>query len=142
MQDTIVGLESGADDYVTKPFSPRELLARIKAVMRRRAPQLTDDVVEIEDLKLDPVAHRVSTPVATSLWGRPSSGCCILHDPSGARTTSRRPAARRGLGDHVFVEERTVDVHIRRLRQHSNPPPNTIPWWKRVREPVIASGAP
>jgi len=59
-QDTIVGLESGADDYVTKPFSPRELLARIKAVMRRRAPQLTDDVVEIEDLRLDPVAHRVS----------------------------------------------------------------------------------
>src|SRR6476660_8118161 len=58
-QDTIAGLESGADDYVTKPFSPRELLARIKAVMRRRAPQLTDDV-EIADLKLYPVAHRVS----------------------------------------------------------------------------------
>src|SRR5258708_8062630 len=59
-QDTIEGLESGADDYVTKPFSPRELLARIKAVMRRRAPQLTDDIVQIAGLKLDPVAHRVT----------------------------------------------------------------------------------
>jgi len=88
-QDTIAGLESGADDYVTKPFSPRELLARIKAVMRRRAPQLTDDVVEIADLRLDPVAHRVS---AAEVWG-----------------------------DHVFVEERTVDVHIRRLRQALEP---------------------
>src|SRR5258708_10944317 len=59
-QNTIAGLESGADDYVTKPFSPRELLARIKAVMRRRAPQLTDDAVQTGDLKLDPVAHRVT----------------------------------------------------------------------------------
>src|SRR6476660_2620669 len=59
-QDTIAGLESGADDYVTKPFSPRELLARIKAVMRRRAPQLADDVVEIAGLRIDPAAHQVS----------------------------------------------------------------------------------
>src|SRR5512134_1121120 len=58
-QDKVTALESGADDYVTKPFSARELLARIKAVMRRRAPQLTDDAVEIDGLGLDPVSHRV-----------------------------------------------------------------------------------
>ena len=59
-RDKVEGLESGADDYVTKPFSPKELLARIKAVLRRRAPQLTDDTIEIEGLQLDPAAHRVS----------------------------------------------------------------------------------
>src|SRR5262249_61589801 len=69
-QDTVAGLESGADDYVTKPFSPRELLARIKAVMRRRAPQLTDDAVEIAGLRLDPIAHRV-TASGTHLPPRP-----------------------------------------------------------------------
>src|SRR6266446_2425914 len=64
-QDKVTALESGADDYVTKPFSARELLARIKAVMRRRAPQLADDVVEVAGLKLDPVAHRVSAAGAS-----------------------------------------------------------------------------
>ncbi len=104
-QDTIAGLESGADDYVTKPFSPRELLARIKAVMRRRAPQLTDDVVEIADLKLDPVAHRV-----TAARGNIDLG-----------VYSRAQLLDEVWGDHVFVEERTVDVHIRRLRQALEP---------------------
>ena len=92
-QDKIMGLDSGADDYVTKPFSPKELLARIKAVLRRRAPQLTDDVVAINGLKLDPATHRVT-----------------------ATNIEAENPIKLDLGPTVFVEERTVDVHIKRLR--------------------------
>jgi len=120
-QDTIAGLESGADDYVTKPFSPRELLARIKAVMRRRAPQLTDDVVEIEDLKLDPVAHRVSTAGGNIDLGPTEFRMLHFFMTHPERVYSRAQLLDEVWGDHVFVEERTVDVHIRRLRQALEP---------------------
>ena len=116
-QDTIAGLESGADDYVTKPFSPRELLARIKAVMRRRAPQLTDDVVEIADLKLDPVAHRVSAAGGHIGLGPTEFRMLHFFMTHPERVYSRAQLLDEVWGDHVFVEERTVDVHIRRLRQ-------------------------
>jgi len=116
-QDTIAGLESGADDYVTKPFSPRELLARIKAVMRRRAPQLTDDVVEIADLKLDPVAHRVSAAGSHIDLGPTEFRMLHFFMTHPERVYSRAQLLDEVWGDHVFVEERTVDVHIRRLRQ-------------------------
>jgi len=116
-QDTIAGLEGGADDYVTKPFSPKELLARIKAVMRRRAPQLTDDVVEIAGLRLDPATHRVSA-AGTSIEVGPTE-FRMLHFfmTHTERVYSRAQLLDEVWGDHVFVEERTVDVHIRRLRQ-------------------------
>ena len=116
-QDTIAGLEGGADDYVTKPFSPKELLARIKAVMRRRAPQLTDDVVEIAGLRLDPATHRVSA-AGTSIEVGPTE-FRMLHFfmTHTERVYSRAQRLDEVWGDHVFVEERTVDVHIRRLRQ-------------------------
>jgi len=120
-QDTIVGLESGADDYVTKPFSPRELLARIKAVMRRRAPQLTDDVVEIADLKLDPVAHRVSAAGGNIDLGPTEFRMLHFFMTHPERVYSRAQLLDEVWGDHVFVEERTVDVHIRRLRQALEP---------------------
>jgi two-component system phosphate regulon response regulator PhoB len=120
-QDTIAGLESGADDYVTKPFSPRELLARIKAVMRRRAPQLTDDVVEIEDLKLDPVAHRVSAPGGHIDLGPTEFRMLHFFMTHPERVYSRAQLLDEVWGDNVFVEERTVDVHIRRLRQALEP---------------------
>jgi len=116
-QDTIEGLESGADDYVTKPFSPRELLARIKAVMRRRAPQLTDDIVEIAGLKLDPVAHRVSAKGASVELGPTEFRMLHFLMTHPERVYSRAQLLDEIWGDHVFVEERTVDVHIRRLRQ-------------------------
>ena len=116
-QDKVAGLESGADDYVTKPFSPRELLARIKAVMRRRAPQMTDDVVEIAGLRLDPVSHRLHAGKArSSISADRIRAAAFLHD-APERVYSRAQLLDQVWGDHVFVEERTVDVHIRRLRQ-------------------------
>jgi len=120
-QDTVAGLESGADDYVTKPFSPRELLARIKAVMRRRAPQLTDDAVEIADLRLDPVAHRVSASGAQVTLGPTEFRMLHFFMTHPERVYSRAQLLDEVWGDHVFVEERTVDVHIRRLRQALEP---------------------
>ena len=107
--------------YPTKPFSPRELLARIKAVMRRRAPQLTDDVVEIEDLRLDPVAHRVSAAGGHIDLGPTEFRMLHFFMTHPERVYSRAQLLDEVWGDHVFVEERTVDVHIRRLRQALEP---------------------
>jgi two-component system phosphate regulon response regulator PhoB len=121
-QDKIMGLEAGADDYVTKPFSPKELLARIKAVLRRRAPQLTDDVVVVSGLRLDPATHRVmANQDASDNAIRVELGPTefrLLHFlmTHPERVHSRSQLLDQVWGDHVFVEERTVDVHIKRLR--------------------------
>jgi two-component system, OmpR family, phosphate regulon response regulator PhoB len=120
-QDKILGLESGADDYVTKPFSPRELLARIKAVMRRRAPQLTEDMVEIAGLRLDPAAHRVNGNGRNLDLGPTEFRLLHWFITHPERVYSRAQLLDEVWGDHVFVEERTVDVHIRRLRQALEP---------------------
>jgi two-component system phosphate regulon response regulator PhoB len=115
--DKVRGLEVGADDYVTKPFSPRELNARIKAVLRRRAPQMTDDPIEVGGLRLDPVTHRV-TGNDTSLDLGPTEFRLLHYLMSNPeRVHSRSQVLDRVWGDRVFVEDRTVDVHIRRLRQ-------------------------
>ena len=114
--DKVAGLESGADDYVTKPFSPRELMARIKAVLRRRSPQLTDEMVEIDGLKLDPVAHRVSAGDTRLELGPTEFRLLHFLMTHPERVHSRTQLLDQVWGDHVFVEERTVDVHIRRLR--------------------------
>jgi two-component system phosphate regulon response regulator PhoB len=119
--DKVTGLEAGADDYITKPFSHRELLSRIKAVLRRRAPLLCDDEVEVGTLMLDPAAHRVTaggTPL--DLW---ATEFRLLHFfmTHPERVYSRGQLLDEVWGDHVFVEERTVDVHIRRLRQALQP---------------------
>jgi two-component system, OmpR family, phosphate regulon response regulator PhoB len=119
--DKVAGLESGADDYVNKPFSPRELLARIQAVIRRRAPQLADEVIEVGGLSLDPVAHRVK--VRGRNLGLPPAEFRLLRFlmTHPERVYTRAQLLDEIWGDHVFIEERTVDVHIRRLREALEP---------------------
>ena len=119
--DKIGGLEAGADDYVTKPFSPRELLARIKALLRRAAPAATREPVEVAGLRLNPTTFRVSgngAPIELS-----PTEFRLLHfmmkQPD--RVLSRSRLLDNVWGDHVFIEERTVDVHIRRLRRALQP---------------------
>jgi two-component system phosphate regulon response regulator PhoB len=120
-QDKISGLEAGADDYLTKPFSPKELAARIKAVLRRRAPQLADDVVEIAGLRLDPGGRRVTA--AGKVIELAPTEFRLLHFfmTHPERIYSRAQVLDYVWGDHVFIEERTVDVHIRRLRKALEP---------------------
>jgi two-component system, OmpR family, phosphate regulon response regulator PhoB len=114
--DKVRGLEVGADDYVTKPFSPRELNARIKAVLRRRAPQMTDDPVEIAGLSLDPTTHRVTGNNVNITLGPTEFRLLHFFMTNEERVHIRAQLLDKVWGDRVFVEDRTVDVHIRRLR--------------------------
>ena len=115
--DKVAALEAGVDDYVTKPFSPRELLARIKAVMRRCAPQGTDNVIEIAGLRFEPATRRVSCNGRDIELGDIEFRMLHFLVTHPERIYSRAQLLDEVWGDHVFVEERTVDVHIRRLRQ-------------------------
>ena len=120
-QDKLSGLEAGADDYLTKPFSPKELAARIKAVLRRRAPQLSGDVVEVEGLRLDPASHRVTAGEARLQLSPAEFKLLHFLLAHPGRVYSRTQLLDQVWGDHVYIEERTVDVHIRRLRKALEP---------------------
>jgi len=115
--DKVAGLGIGSDDYITKPFSPRELIARIQAVLRRRAPEMADEMVEIGGLRLDPATHRVSARDHEVALGPTEFRLLHFLMIHPERVHSRSQLLDRVWGDHVFVEDRTVDVHIRRLRK-------------------------
>jgi two-component system phosphate regulon response regulator PhoB len=114
--DRVSGLETGADDYITKPFSPRELVARLRAVLRRRAPQHSGDVIEIDGIRLDPAAVAVTVDGDACALGPTEFKLLRLLMSHPARVFNRGQLLDLVWGDHRFVEERTVDVSIRRLR--------------------------
>ena len=119
--DKVAGLESGADDYITKPFSPRELEARIQAVLRRRTPQLYKEAVEIEGLTLNPATRIVSGDGVTLKMGPTEFELLHWFMTHTDRVYARPQILDQVWGDHVFIEDRTVDVHIRRLREALSP---------------------
>ena len=120
-EDKIQGLEAGADDYVTKPFSPKELVARIRAVLRRRAPHLAGEAVEMGSLSLNPATHRVLANGQPIELGPTEFRLLFFFMTHPERVYSRAQLLDEVWGDHVFIEERTVDVHIRRLRAALEP---------------------
>jgi two-component system phosphate regulon response regulator PhoB len=115
--DKVTGLEGGADDYVVKPFSPRELVARINAVLRRSVPQGAGDRLEYEGLTLDQAGHRVLVGEKTVALGPTEYRMLEFFMNHPERVYSREQLLDRVWGGNVYVEERTIDVHIRRLRK-------------------------
>jgi len=115
--DRVAGLDAGADDYIAKPFSTKELLARIRAVLRRRTPEQAGEVLTIGKLVLDPATHRVSFDERPLKLG--PTEFKLLHYLMGhaERVHSRAQLLDKVWGDHVYIEERTVDVHVKRLRE-------------------------
>jgi phosphate regulon transcriptional regulatory protein PhoB len=120
-EDRIRGLEVGADDYVTKPFSPRELIARIRAVLRRAAPLTGDEPIEIDGLCLDPACHRVTVQGHPLDLGPTEFRLLHYFMTHLERVYSRSQLLDYVWGTSVYIEERSVDVHIRRLRKGLSP---------------------
>ena len=119
--DKVQGLDAGADDYITKPFSPQELLARMRAVLRRRAPEQVGDSVSIGALQLDAGAHRVTYQGQEIKIGPTEFRLLHYLMKHAERVHSRAQLLDKIWGDHVYIEERTVDVHIKRLRAALGP---------------------
>ena len=115
--DKVAGLDAGADDYITKPFSTQELLARIRAVLRRRAPEQANDAVSIGNLSLDAATHRVAWQDKPIKIGPTEFKLLHYLMKHPERVHSRSQLLDKVWGDHVFIEERTVDVHVKRLRE-------------------------
>jgi two-component system phosphate regulon response regulator PhoB len=115
--DRVAGLDAGADDYIVKPFSPRELLARIRAVLRRRVPESTGGLVKIAELQLDADTYRVSWQDKPLKVGPTEFKLLhyLMRHPE--RVHTRGMLLDKVWGDHVYIEERTVDVHVKRLRE-------------------------
>jgi two-component system phosphate regulon response regulator PhoB len=116
-EDRVRGLEVGADDYITKPFSPKELVARIKAVLRRVSPMKVEEVIEMQGLSLDPASHRVMSHDQPLEMGPTEFKLLHFFMTHPERVYSREQLLNHVWGTNVYVEDRTVDVHIRRLRK-------------------------
>ena len=115
--DKVAGLDAGADDYITKPFSTQELLARIRAVLRRRAPESVNDSVAVGGLVLDAATHRIAFQNREIKLGPTEFKLLHYLMKHAERVHSRSALLDKVWGDHVFIEERTVDVHVKRLRE-------------------------
>lgn len=115
--DKVKGFDVGVDDYVTKPFSPKELIARIKAVIRRVSPTALEEAIEFHGMKLDPIAHRVSINEKALDLGPTEFRLLHFFMTHTERVYSREQLLDNVWGTNVYVEDRTVDVHIRRLRK-------------------------
>jgi len=115
--DKIAGLDAGADDYITKPFSTQELLARIRAVLRRRAPEQVAESVAVGELRLDAATHRVTFQAQLLKLGPTEYKLLHYLMTHAERVHSRGQLLDKVWGDHVYIEERTVDVHVKRLRE-------------------------
>lgn len=115
--DKVAGLDAGADDYITKPFSTQELLARIRAVLRRRAPEQAKDAIAIGELTLDAATYRVSFEGQPLKVGPTEFKLLHFLMKHAERVHSRSQLLDKVWGDHVYIEERTVDVHVKRLRE-------------------------
>ncbi|WP_155947022.1 phosphate regulon transcriptional regulator PhoB, partial [Pseudacidovorax intermedius] len=115
--DKVAGLDAGADDYITKPFSTQEMLARIRAVLRRRAPEAAVERLEAGELVLDTATHRVTWQGAALKMGPTEFKLLAYLMQNAERVHSRSQLLDKVWGDHVFIEERTVDVHVKRLRE-------------------------
>jgi two-component system phosphate regulon response regulator PhoB len=115
--DKVQGLDAGADDYITKPFSTQELLARIRALLRRRAPETTKDSVQVAELALDAETYRVTYKARELKLGPTEFKLLHYLMKHAERVHSRSTLLDKVWGDHVFIEERTVDVHVKRLRE-------------------------
>jgi len=115
--DRVAGLDAGADDYIAKPFSTKELLARVRAVLRRHSPEQSGEAIVIAGLSLDSATHRVSFADQPLKLG--PTEFKLLHYLMGhaERVHSRGQLLDKVWGDHVYIEERTVDVHVKRLRE-------------------------
>ena len=116
-EDKVKGLETGADDYVIKPFSPKELVARVKAILPRLSPMSAEDVIEFNGLSLDPVSHRVTSQDKPIDMGPTEFKLLHFFMTHPERVYSREQLLNYVWGTNVYVEDRTVDVHIRRLRK-------------------------
>ena len=115
--DKVAGLDAGADDYITKPFSTQEMLARIRAVLRRRAPESVSDSVSVGGLVLDAATHRIAFESQELKLGPTEFKLLHYLMKHAERVHSRSSLLDKVWGDHVFIEERTVDVHVKRLRE-------------------------
>jgi len=144
--DRVAGLDAGADDYISKPFSTKELLARVRAVLRRKAPEQAGEKLSINSLSLDPLTYRVSFCERELKLGPTEFKLLQFLMGSAERVHSRAQLLDKVWGDHVYIEERTVDVHVKRLREALGPAGSMVETvrgagYRLTAKPIVPAGA-